>query len=226
MAITLTQTGRTATSVTFSISGIANQWSQRQTWIWNTIRREWVTLQTACSEGLISSYSAEGDPNGSITVTANRQYAAEYKVWQFRVQEMLDGTTVSSSNVLNTILKFKFEKSARKSPDAPLDITVKDLQNFNFFGSYIDSWINNGQGSYWILDSVSSGDPILADYLYLPAEHIYNAASAINSSNFPYREGVKAFARKVLDNVYSGAIVTADCFNGLMNAINNFNLNC
>ena len=224
MAITLQQTGRTTTSVTFSISGITGD---RQTYIWLPMlggSNKWTTLSAAYSLGYVSSYSATDSYNGNITVNFYSRDTEIYKVWEFYVYNYANGNPTESSNILDTVLAFQYDNALTKSTGGNIDITVNDMRRINLFASYMDSWINNGTGTYYPLTSNVKGDSIFAVYLTQPARNIYNTAYNLGSTRLPNRSSILNYTGNILDYVSSGATFRASYFNNIRDAINNFNM--
>ncbi|MBQ7718746.1 MAG: hypothetical protein IJT38_05545 [Clostridia bacterium] len=228
MSIILQQTSRTQNSVTFSISGITND---RMTYVWMPMMSsngQWVSLSSAYSLGYVKSFSTTSNTNGSITVEFYQSDANEYKVWQFYVANYSGGSATETSEMLNTILKFEYENTSTKHSGSSVDVTVDDLRQLNLFGVYIFDWIiySEGGASYYPLKNASSGDPILAKYLVLPAQNIYNAANKLTSSYYnslSNRTTIKNYLSDIINNASSGSAFYADYFNNIKSAINNFN---
>lgn len=230
MSIILTQTDRTENSVTFSISGVTGD---RKTYVWMPMMStngQWISLSDAYSLSYIKDFSTTDDRNGEITVTFYSEDAEEYKVWQFYVYNYVGSDVTDASEMLNTILYFDYDYSSTKYPGDTIDITVNDLRRINLFAMYIYAWIiwEDEEGcQYYPLDDADSGYSILADYLVLPAQNIYNAANYLSSSYYNYlsdRSYIKSIMSDITDNCYSGSPFYAEYFNNIKYAINNFNL--
>ena len=221
--INLTQTARTATSVTFSVSGITDD---RQTFIWMPLlgTPDWITLATAYSLGYISSYSASGGNNGTITVNFYASDTVEFKVWEFQVGNFISGNPTAWSSVLDAILKFEWDGAATKYTGNDIDITVDDLRRLNNFGSYINAWIIGGEGSYWDLVGIVTGDGLWNEYIRLPIQNIHDTAYGLSSSILANRSNILSDTSNILDLVYEGEECYALYFNDIKSAINNFNL--
>ena len=182
MAVTLQQTGRTATSVSFSVSGIT---ADRQTYIWAVQRQEWMTLPDAKSAGYVASYYTFGGDNGTISVNFDVFSVQEYKVWQFVVCNTENGSITETSDILNTVLKFEYDNALTKTAGNTIDITVDDMKRLNLFALYMRSWVLDEESQYYPLDGVAAGEDIDADYLVLPADNIREGASRQRFSTRP-----------------------------------------
>lgn len=223
LAITLQQTGRTDTGITFSVSGITQD---RLTYMWIVQRQEWMTLPDAKSAGYIASYYTFGGDNGTISVNFDVFSVLEYKVWQFIVKNFVDGIETDSSDILNTVLKFEYDNTQTKTAGNTIDITVDDMKRLNLFALYMRSWVLNVESQYYPLDDVLSGDNIAADYLALCGRNILDVASSQSNSTLPNKNEIVSLSSYISDNVISGTEVKAQYFNDICTAINHFNMRC
>jgi hypothetical protein len=234
MAITLQQIDRTELSVTFSVSGITND---RATFIWIPDPLieggGWLSLDPLKSTNIYdfidSSYSTN-PTNGDITVYLYPENVLLFPIWEFVVINYIGEEAGIQSEILDTIVKFDYENTNTKSIGNSIDITVADLRKINLIGSYIDSWINLGEGTYYPLNGVTNGDRMFADYLLLPTQNIHDTATALTSTKLPDRTFILAWLHAILNgatglpHLQSGEKVYATYFNNIKNAINNFNL--
>lgn len=223
MSVTLQQTGRTKTGVSFSVNGITGD---RSTYIWIAQRQKWLTLSDAKSAGYIASYYTFGGDNGTISVNLDVLSVQEYKVWQFQVHNVVDGTTTESSGVLNTVLKFEYDNTQTKVAGNTLDVTVSDMKRLNLFALYIRSWILDEESQYYALENVAEGDDIHAVYLSICGSNILDAASSQTTSTLPNKSEIISLSSEISNNVESGAEAKAEYFNKIRDAINNFNMRC
>lgn len=225
MAINLTQTDRTATSVTFDVDGITDD---RQTFIWIPDPLidggDWLTLSDAYSLDFIQSYSTSGGVNGTITVNFYASDTLEFKVWEFFVCNYVGGSPTDTSEVLDTILKFEWDNEATKYTGDDFDVTVSDLIRLNNFSSYMNAWIAFGDGLYYDLEGIESGDDFWNGYFLLPAQNIYDTADYLSSSTLSTRSAILALVGDVINNTATGEMCYASDFNAIKAAINSFNL--
>ena len=226
----LEQVGRTKNSVTINVSGMTT--GDRQTYIYmpgamiNSSDGGWFTLQVAKANGYISDFVVANleNNNGDIRVILPSKYYSVCKTVDFCVQNV-SGQTLYSEKYITAILQFDFSNSFPKRAGEDIDITVSDMKEINNFGRFIDSWIGGGDGMYYPLTNVSSGDSIRAVYLSLPAENILNAAyNSIDNMDSSIYSFVCRCVTPIVDNCVSGADFEASFFNGIYNAINGFNI--
>ncbi len=230
--MTVSQIGRTKNSVTINVSGITE--GDRQTKVWipgnflNSTNGKWYTLQNAKSAGYISDYYVADITanNGDITVYMNENYLNEgFRIVAFNVENISSsGSLLNSIEIFNAVLKFEYERSFPKYQGNDIDITVADMKEINLFGLYIDAWIIGGEGRYYTLDGVSIGDNIYYEYLWQPAQNILNAANIHPWLTGAYRSMVLDYTTPIVDGCYERADFKALFFNGILYAINSFNL--
>lgn len=228
--MTVSQVGRTKNSVTINVSGITQ--GDRQTYIWipgklfNSDNGEWYTLQNAKNAGYISDFYVADltANNGDITVYMSSSYlSAGFRVVDFNVKNV-NNPSGDSWIAVSTILKFEYNYSFPKYQGEEIDITITDMKEINLFGSYINSWVGGGTGWYWYLDGVMPGDNIYAYYLKDPAQNILNAAYNCSYLTGGYYTMVCDYTTPIVNNCVSGADFKALYFNGILYAINSFNL--
>lgn len=226
--MTVSQTGRTKNSVTVNVSSFPTDKGYRQTYVWIPPEQKFYSLSDALAAGYISDYEANyPDPgdvaNGDITVTVSDDYCGEYKAWDIKIECVMDGVVYEWVNI-HTFLKFEYENAKTKEKGSVIDITPQDLHSINLFGAYIESWtVENGDGSYHILDGCDAGDEIYADYLLTPARHILTAASANREYLGAYYGDIYDGASYIDENCCEGAGAEAKFFNLIADAINDFN---
>ena len=133
------------------------------------------------------------------------------------------GTKIKSTNFY-AVLKFEYERSFPKYLGNEIDITVNDMKKINLFGLWIDYWIMRGEGFHYTLDNVMSGDSIYYEYLWQPAQNILNAANSLDGLKGAYRTMVIDYTTPIVNNCVQGADFKALYFNGILYAINCFNL--
>lgn len=227
--MTVAQVNRSTNSVTVNVSGITEGDRQTYVWITNTILDStdgvWYSLQKAKNYGYISDFEVTdiNANNGDITIYIPDKYAKEYKVWDIKV-ENINTSDGDFWIVLNTVLGFEYDNSFPKYAGDTIDITVNDMQQINLFGGYIDSWINSGDGIYYPLDDVFEGDSVFAEYFVTPSQNIWNTAYNNRDLLGGYYNVVWNYTSDIVDNCVSGADFKALWFNGILYAINNFNM--
>lgn len=230
--ITVEQVARSYNSITMNVSGMLE--GDRQTFVLvspdvrgdtSTDEWEWYTLQTAKANGYISDFYVTdlGNNNGDIEVTIPYQYAKTHKVWRFCVRNLVDGA-VKADVVINTILGFEYDYTETKVTGEVIDITRNDMLQTNLFGTQIGSWAADLY-TYYYADSDMGYTEIDYDYLLLPAQNILNGAKTL------YTAGVLAdylfvygYIYSTTQNVKSREPFKAQYFNGVKDAINNFNM--
>lgn len=226
--MTVSQTGRTKNSVTVNVSSFPTDKGYRQTYVWIPSEQSFYTLTDALAAGYISDYEANyPDPtnvaNGDITITISDDYTDVYKAWDIKIECVTDGAVYEWVNI-HTFLKFEYENAKVKEAGDVMDVTARDLHSINLFGAYIESWtVENGNGNYHILDGCVAGDEIYADYLLTPAQHILTAAAANRQYLGTYYGDVYTDAAYIDNNCSAGESAEAKFFNGMADAINNFN---
>lgn len=223
--MTVSQVGRTTNSVTINVSGITD--GDRQTYVWIPVVGEWYTIQKAKEHGFVYDFYVADytSNNGDITVVISSEYL-EYKVVALYVKN-INTSTEDKSVQLNAILDFEYENSFPKLTGADIDITVFDMQEINDFGSFINSWIDGGDGEYYPLEGVSKGDSIYYDYLLMPSQHILNAAYnqyCEDHLSVDDYDAITNHAYDIILDCVSGSDFKAQYFNGILYAIRNFNL--
>ena len=219
--MTVEQVGRTTNSVTINVSGITE--GDRQTWIWEPKTGEWYTLQDAYQNGFIQGFDVAdfADNNGDIKIYVSDEFNGGVLITKV---ENLNTSTGNWDVLLSCVLGFEYENNSTKYAGDLIDITVRDMQIINIFGSDIDFFINDGDGTYYPLDGAESGDEIKGEYLSFPAQNIWNAAYNNRELLGDYYYVVWNYTSDIMDNCVSGADFKALWFNGIKYAINNFNM--
>lgn len=232
--MTVQQSGATKNSVTIRISGITEGARETRLWVPFSVGGdtswEWCTLDDAISFGFIDDYILTGDlANGTIEIVVSRSYLSESKVLFVRVRnvEILPETSETiekASVILSTVTGFEYDNDAYKQAGQPIDITLSDMRTINRFGSDIDYLVGSGEGTYYPLDDVLDDADIFADYLRLPVENMFAAATENSwylGENYSY---IMTRANYLLNNVESGADFKAEYFNVVAEMINHFRL--
>jgi len=222
MAIVLTQTNRTLTSVTFGVTGITDD---RRTYIWIPWRvnpvddTNWWILQDAESNGDVVGFYTSGGDNGSIQVIFSLANTAEYKVWDFCVTNVINGNDTAVSNLFHGIIMFEWDGTATKTAGNDVDITENDFIKLNWFALYIRYWIGGVDNSWEYYT-----DAIYADDLLEIAQKIYDTAYGLTTSKLANRSNILSYTGYILDYATSGGYIYATFFNNIKSAINSFNL--
>lgn len=226
MAIRMQQQDKTPTSVTIQILGITGD---RQTYIWVptlTQENKWMTLSDAYSSGRIAAYSVGGTENEEITVEMIPSDAERYKVWDFYVNDFT-GNGTYTSDTLHTVLGFAFENAPEKETGEPIDITRKDLRDLNYIGRSIDIWINRGSGEpYYPFEEESGVEPLYADYVSAPAEHIWNCANNFKSNDLLIQFSDIIDRSVDIKDLRSGDVVRAKTLNDFKTVIDEWRMRC
>lgn len=229
MAIEIWQTGRTATSVTYKVSGLMPT-DTAEKYIYIPWQQQWRTLEYARQNTLIAGFSEIGEIGNirRITINLNPDSVEDpdapdingFKVWQvYVVGYDVNGRLVGASGILNTIVAFQYDGEQLKYSGDPIDITVNDFKRLNWFAHYIYYWIG-GVNNSWSFYT----DAIYADDFKNIAQKIRNTSAQFNYVQLPDKASIESKLNNILNNVASGEPFKADYFNDIWDAINSFNL--
>ena len=232
MAIEITQTGRTATSITFSVSNDGT-WINRYTSIYCYAADDFYGLETAAQLELIDSFSTTGGLNGTITINFNTEDTVENKIWPVYV-ENLDGdnNSIEGTDILYCILAFSWDNSATKVIGNNFDITVNDLKRLNLIAYTMFALIGSGTPkSFYQFLNDHTGDSVYAVYITDAAFNIRHAIYAANgygwlvdNYNQDFHTTSRAQLSAIITNAVTGSNIKAEYFNNLCYIINHVNL--
>ena len=223
--MTVEQVDRTKNSVTINVSGLTGGDRQTSVYIPGDVDR-WYTLWDAKTAGYVSNIVVAdyGNNNGDITIVMSSKYLKiGAKFVELEVANVNNGDDDHWVRLV-TFLKFEYHNEATngymKYSDEDIDITVEDMREINDLARTIRMVCVDDDFLYYPLDDVASGDPILADYLKLPAQNILQSVDALGTwYSFVYDS-----VYYIVKNCKSGADFKPEFFNEMYFAINYFNL--
>ena len=220
MALSITQTDRTNSSVSFSISGL---WSDRKVMIWIPWENQWYHITEALNNNWIDTYWFSGNQNGTANIYINSDYTGDdgFHVWDFQILGYNGSTIVQASDVLHTILKFEWDGGgANKLKDNIFNFSQDEMARMEDFIANMYYWIGGGSEWNW---TYYTNYLYASDYVEM-ATKLYNTATYVTSTQVPNRNTIRSYMANIISFVQRGEDCKDYYFNRVAWSINNFNM--